>query len=651
MRLDATQQVRAMQGWHERSGRSTTPSPRQARHAGFRNEAPGIRLDGRNGLLVGLLLLANLRTSLAETMPRPASPFRPGAPPAAGTSHPDAALIPGAGASDYRPVGQTASPPMAAALSSIANGVVGLCTASPRRCATAVGVGTLLAGAVVLKAAVDSAQVQQPVATPALQTAQEDRLLDAIEGIAIPQDTPADSPPDLQDALLDIARRCAGDRQCRADAINVLLRKLPEATLSMIQGMLDATAGVTSTHFPPGAEAFPFGHDAVDTLASLLADIYTPEVASYQDDLEAIVAAGRDAGGDEAAANRGRLQAVHALLERDGHHVEARGFRATDRLRPELVHEGINLLVSPTARETDVPASRRLLLVAHGDVAGLASGSDGAYDNASGVAAVLHVLRLLDPRTFADGTRVQALITSLEERHLLGSSAFVEQCMQQQDCPTLVVNIDMVGRGGHNYLLSGSDTLAGHYYVGKAPMNLAAPVPNPAETAASGHLQARFNADGFVRQPAGEPLLLTSDNLSFQNASIPTLGLAQMSATDATALRDIQQARIEYERALNSVDWSRYGDHHEGRITLATEELARYREAQASGDQAWERYQALRRHWKHSSGQIVHKGGDRLYRVNPRMAVDFSNALAGFVRGWSGSAPATAAVTSPSTAT
>src|SRR5690606_26412881 len=97
-----------------------------------------------------------------------------------GTSHPDAALIPGAGASDYRPVGQTASPPMAARLSSIANGVVGLCTASPRRCATAVGIGTLLAGTVVLKAAVDSAQVRQPVATPALQPAQEDRLLDAI---------------------------------------------------------------------------------------------------------------------------------------------------------------------------------------------------------------------------------------------------------------------------------------------------------------------------------------------------------------------------------------------------------------------------------------------------------------------------------------
>jgi len=634
MRLDTVQQARAMQGRYECSGRSNAASPWQARQASFRTETPHIQLDGSNGLLVALLLLGNLRISLAETMQRPTSPFRPDACPPAGTPHFNAALIPGAGASGYQPVDQPASTPATAALSSIANSVVGLCTASPRRCATAVGMGTLMVGTVAFRLAVDQAWNRQPPATSALQPAQKDRLLDAIDGIALPQDTTSNSPLDLQDALLDIARHCGGDRQCRARKINALLRKLPGSSLSTIQRMVDATAAGASSTFPPGADAFPIDEVALRTLASLLADIYTPDVAAYQDDMESIVAAGREAGDDADAASNNRLDAIKGLLERDGHHVEERGFQAADRVYPDVMHEGINLLVTPTRARAANASARRLLLVAHGDVAGTAAGSEGAYDNASGVAAVLHVLRQLHPHDAAGDTQIQALITTHEERGLLGSSAFVEQCTQRDDCPTLVVNIDMIGRGGHNYMLSGSDLLAGHYYAGKPPMNLNAPAHSAVEESAADRLQALFSAQGFSRQPPGPPPLLTSDNLSFQNASIPTLGLAQMSGADAIALRDIQQARARYEQANTAVDWSPYVDHHEGRIVLTHEQLAQYREAVAAADQAWDNYLALRKKASTSSSQIIHTVADQLHRVNPRMAMDFNDALAGFVRDW-----------------
>jgi len=630
MRLDATQQVRAVQGRHEQSGRSTSPSPRQERHAGFRRPALP-RLDTGINLATFLLLLADVRA--AGPLTRQALPLQRGDASTTGVSQARAALIPAAGAAEHRPLVPSPPPDSGTRLSLIANGVLGTCVASPRSCAAAITGGAALAGFVMVKAAMEKRVTGQAEQRPASQPARQDPLLDAIDGVAGTPGASAADHSDLQRDLLDIARRCGGDRQCRAEAINALLRKLPPATLAMIQRMVDATAMGTAG-FPPGAEALPLVTDAFEALVSLLADTYTPEVAHYQDDLESIIAVNGDRIGSESAANNRRLATIRALFERDGHRVREWAFQAVDRLHPDVLHTGSNLLVSLSARGAESPARRRLLLVAHGDMAGLASGSEGAYDNASGVAALLHVLRQLDHHTFDADTQVQVLVTSHEEQHFLGSSAFVERCSRQQDCPTLVINVDLVGRGGHNYVLSGSDALAGHYFVGKAPLNLANPSPGTAEDSVSQRLQSCFSAEGFVRQPEGEPLLLTSDNLSFQNASIPSFGLAQMSAIDARALRDIQHARIAYEQAINAVDWRRYGAHHRGTLTLAQEELERYQQAERTADQAWDRYRELRQRWKHSSGELIHKAGDRLYRVNPRMAVNFATALVAFVRDW-----------------
>ncbi len=623
MRMDSTQQARAAQGRHERSGHASHPSARQRRYARLDAIPRPLRFDRPATLLVAALLLVDLRNAATSASP-----------PAPGSRTRDdggsgAALLHSAVASRHHSPHPVPSL-LPGQLSSLANGAIALCVASPRFCATALGATALLGTTAVLRASLPETAPSRtrPAAPPRPQ--ERDVLLETVQRIGVQGRNGAQR--SLQDVLLDIARECSGDRHCRAERINALLQTLPVASLATIQHMVDATADDASTSFPPGAEAMPVGMGGLEALAGLLADLYTPDVASYQDDLETIVRATRDGCANEADARR--LAAIHMLLERDGHLVVTQRFKAPVWYDSPATQEATNLLAGTVDPHDASEPIRRLLLVAHGDVAGVANGSDGAYDNASGVAAVLHVLRQLDPSTFADGTRVQALVTSLEERQLLGSRAFLAQCAQLDDCPTLVINLDMVGRGGHNYVLSGSDVLTGHYFAGKPPMNLQAPLVSAEEQEAAGILRSHFHARGFSRQPADGTLLLTSDNLSFQNASLPTLALAQMSATDASALQDIQQARIDYHRALHAVDWGRHADHHEGVITLAPHDLAEYHQAQGRIDQLWERYEHLRRQSAHTSSQLIHTGNDRLHRVNPRMAVDFSNAVAAFVREW-----------------
>lgn len=630
-------QARQSHGRFERSGQPGQASARRSRYARFRGDTATLRIDRGLHLFIGALLLNthNVTASVARSPSAEAADAR--------ASTGTATLLPGTFASG---VLQRAAQPRATPLSALANGALAICMARPRSCGSAlIGSGLMMAatGATML---LDGAPRAPAIAPATVQPERSDVLLDAVDDIVIPGETPADTPRLLQEVLVDIARRCAGDRQCRADEINAVLRKLPGTTLAMLQHMVDATASRAYVGFPPGADALPIGNDVLQMLAAALADIYTPDVARYQDDMESIVAAGLEAGDDTDAANENRLQAIRRLLERDGHRVDAQAFRIADRVYPDIMHDGINLLATPGEMAL-APASRRLLLVAHGDVAGAAAGSHGAYDNASGVAAVLHVMRQTGPGAHAGGARVQALITAGEERGLLGSSAFVEGCVRRNDCPTLVLNVDMVGRGGHDYVLSGSDLLAGHFYVGRPPMNLTAPSHDPLEAAAADLLQAQFAAQGFSRQPPGIPPVLASDHLSFQNASIPALGLAQMSRDDAAALRDIQRARAAYEEANNAVDWSLYAAHHEGRVVLTPAHLARYRSAIVAADLAWDRYLALREKAAGTSSQIIHRGTDQLHRVNPRMAMDFSRALSAFVNHWTTASAADASGTPP----
>lgn len=97
---------------------------------------------------------------------------------------------------------------------------------------------------------------------------------------------------------------------------------------------------------------------------------------------------------------------------------------------------GINLLAQ---RPGTAPQAGKIIVGAHYDTV---SGSPGADDNASGVAAVLEVARLLGP--VATPRRLEIVLFDAEEQGLLGSYAFAERPENLQDLQGVVV-LEMVG--------------------------------------------------------------------------------------------------------------------------------------------------------------------------------------------------------------
>ena len=595
----SAQQTRECIGQQARRYQGADRAPRTARHHAAHAGGQPLRLHSARNVFAFMLLLASLRGGTASS-----APSTPAATP----------LLPGP-------------------LMAVTNGVVAACTARPRHCLGAIAGGAAVAGVAGLTAAVHHVPTRR--ADHAIRT----RNALSMQVPQIQSPAPGNGPrPDLQHALLDIARRCGTSLACRTDAINALLHTLTATQLRTLLAVRPSTPVAEPRGWPPGAWAAPmWPHASLAALAEELARLYTPEVARLQDDIEAIAAATRRGGTDPVAANVSRLKCIARTLRHDGHQVEQHPFDAADRKLPSRTYRGTNLLVrDPHAPRPTHAATPRLMLVAHGDMTGRGSGSEGAYDNASGVAVLMHVMRQVHADRVPCAGAVDLLVTDLEERHLLGSHHFVEACGSAGDCPTLVINIDMAGRGGHGYVLSGSEALAGHFYLGKGPLHLQQPAISPIETTAIDDLESALGHSGFERHRDYPALVLTSDQLAFQNASIPALGLAQMSAADASHLHERQQAHIAYEQALRAVDWRAWKAHHTGGPLLSDAQVRAHRQAQADIDRAWRRYEHQRDLATRVGVGIIHSGRDRVARVNPRMALDFADALLAYVRQWRG---------------
>lgn len=636
MAIDA-HQFRCAVGAFQQRNHSVAPPSHAARMAARYPRTESLRLNSATNTTLALLQVSAALGSLRPTPTLPGS-ARGGAVDA-GTANSTAMV-----ATAPRPAASMAPPASApllpASLATISNGAASVCIAQPTRCAGALAGGALIGTALYVGAGLLAHLPQQPEAPIAhseetLPPSVQDQLALAAGSILLPPQHDVE-PRTLEQALLRIADECAGDLHCRAHAINHLLLQLPPTSLQTLQAIVRATAPIddpaaATSGWPLGAAASPVLPDlSLDALIGALSHLYTADVAHFQADMERIV---------HATSTQGdaRRDTIRQLLAETGREVEQQTFNAPSRYNRAQLLPGTNLKV--TLRSADEPngaasPARHLMLVAHGDAKGQALGSEGAYDNASGVAALLHVLRGIDTAALPAGTAISVLITDLEERHLLGSQHAVDECMRNADCPTLVINVDMVGRGGHGIVVSTADELIDHPYLGRAPMNLQAPRPEASERLAAEQLLTTFGAHGFQRHPAGGGLLLTSDNLAFQNASIPTLGVAQMSAADATAMVDIERARLAYERSSDTVDWMPYLHYRRGTVSLAPETLQQYETAIKATKQAYDDLNAKRSQWPHSPGQRVHTGKDRLHTVSPTQGVAFADALLEVAHTW-----------------
>lgn len=533
-------------------------------------------------------------------------------------------------------------------LATIGNTAAAACHSAPRVCgSTLVALGTL-AAAELAAHLLPSHHAPLPIGTTLEQC---DGLLQAIHQL----DEQGDAPFVLEEELLAIARRCANDRQCRADAINALLERLPQTDLAQLQQWVERTAQPTdagASGWPPGAGAAVVPWDAANALqalAELLADLYTPEVAALQDDLEAIVGRPMPVQGavspdaveaQTAQLNIDRIKQVERLLHRDAIQVKRLPYTFTNTgsaTANDRVIESWNLLASITPEAPDITPRRRLLLVAHADMTGLQAGGHGALDNASGVAVLLHIARQLraQPATPSSAdTAVDLLITSNEELGLIGARAYVAHCQQTATCPTLALNVDMAGRGGHGYVLSASDALHGRVDEGQPPYYLGSPPVPTVERDAKELLQQVLEDQGFTRHQAQARPLLTSDHLVFQNASLAALGLSQTSAADADALQDRDQRYLHWLDASHAMDWAALERFRSGQAQL---EGAQLQELHRNFTRVASTYAKLvdwRSDHAGAASTLIHGRGDQLHRVNPRMAVDFADALVAFIQGW-----------------
>lgn len=530
-------------------------------------------------------------------------------------------------------------PSLLAVANRFGRSAAGTCMAHPRICGTVAGasiaaslIGTAVLGASPSPPGPTTAPLllppsgapaprspHPPVPTlPAAAAAEMDDLQREIAGTTLPDGTP------LSQALAKAAGECEGSRQCLADRINAILAQLPRLTVAHLQAMVAharmPASPTAAAGWPPLADAYPVPPQW-EALIEILASIYTPEVAALQADLERIVAHPSSMAGGPVAdwnhVNAHRTDTIQALLQEAGCQVERQSFPVGTELAALLDRQhGVNLLARfPAGSPAD--DGRRLLLVAHGDMIGLSRGSQGAYDNGAGVATLLHVARQLQADIAGLDCHVELLVTGDEEMGLVGSRGYAAQCRAHGACPTFAVNIDLVGRGGLGYALSDTAALASQPRLRGAAAGTPLQ-PSPAETSASALLQAVFADHGFQRW-AQAPSVITSDHLSFQNVSIPAVGLSQVSQEQARQWRRIDDAQARWLDAYVAA----------GRGSDSTPGLA-----DAAEQQAFEDYYALRQAHPLAPPSMVHSAGDRLYRIDPRMAVQFGDALAAFVRRW-----------------
>lgn len=646
MPSDQVSATRHTQGIFQARHEGRAPWSRAARaQQRWGRTGPLLRMDSVANAAVALLYASTVLNSTAQataTQPQ----VSPQAPSTDASWTIGSAIGAAQATSPYLPV--TLQPPArpVTGLHAVANGALLSCMHNPRTCGTVLLGSGLVAAGLFTRDALLHARGSNAASDPiALPPDGEDALVQAVAQMS-------GGAPDgqtLQDALLRIARDCGGDRQCRATAINALLETLPALSLAELQQMVAVTAASPAAAFPGAVDAAAVASLAspLQDLVDLLSALYTPETAAFQDDMQSIVNALPaepllPLDQQWRRLNSARQHCIAALFERDGHTVERlpyviEGLAYMGLDDPE---DAWNLLITPVSSEdtTASPGSRparRILLVAHGDMIGLGKGSRGAYDNASGVAGLLHVAR--DPALRAAAGRnaqIQLLITSHEELGLLGSRAYVDACRQAGDCPELVINIDMIGRGGHHYLISASDALVGHRYLGRPPLNLQEPVLSAHETRAREQLQAAFAAAGFSLEAAADTPLMTSDNIAFQNASIPCLSLAQLSPDDVAAWRRHDQAHHRWSSADAGVDWNTWWDWKAGTLTLSAAAETELGQRHAAADAAWNAFQVVREDLRFSARGLIHGAGDQLSRINPQHGTRFADALAAFVVTW-----------------
>ena len=483
------------------------------------------------------------------------------------------------GAPDYRMLMEQDAPAPSAlsgSLHTLGNGALGVCVVQPRQCGravltTGVGMGISMLGSAMTGFGLGRLTAMDSAPAPAEEAQRSPQALHADEVLAL-------LPPQAQTDVLEIVRECQGGEACATPRIHDVLARLPAVQQRALQclmseSQLPALPEPDAASWPPGAQAQIPALDWMVQAAELLGGLDHAEQLQMQLDVDQISQATLDAK-QHAALNRlgrrfdpayerhinqARRAAICDRFEQDGWQLQEQAFlinATTDMGEPGL-HNGRNLWLELAGPG---PAERTLMLMAHGDVAGIASRSSGAWENASGVAAVLALLRRFRDEGLPAGARVQVLITDLQQRGMIGAKAFVQQCLVDGTCPDLAVNLDRLG-WGNALALSGTDR---HALVSEAlefPEQRSARAVTTLESSFAEQMRAAAPRFG-LRLPDTAAWRLPSDQVALQREGVAALGVTQTTAGEMEHDIRFFEAREHMLAAEAAVDWAHYPEYN-----------------------------------------------------------------------------------------
>ena len=478
------------------------------------------------------------------------------------------------GASDYQILREPQAPetsPLSTSLQALGNSALGVCVVQPRQCGralltTGLGMGFSMLGSAVVGFGAGRLTAMGTAPAHSNEAVMSPQALCADDVLAL-------LPPDAQTEVLAIVRECHGGDACATPRIRDVLARLPAVQQRALQClMLESQrpelpeAGAAS--WPPGAQAQIPAMDWMVQAAELLGALDLSEQLQLQVDVEQISQATLDAK-HHAAVNRhgpvyephinqARRATIRDRFEREGWQLQEQAFRinATTDLGESGLHNGRNLWLELSGPG---PAERTLMLMAHGDVAGIASRSSGAWQNASGVAAVLALLRRFRDEGLPAGSRVQVLITDLQQRGMIGAKAFVKQCLVDGTCPDLTVNLDRLG-WGNALALSGTDR---HALVDEAlefPEQRSARAVTALESSFAEQMCVAAPRFG-LRLPDTAAWRLPSDHVALQREGVAALGVTQSTAGEMEHDVRFFEAREHMLAAEDAVDWAHYPEY------------------------------------------------------------------------------------------
>ncbi len=484
------------------------------------------------------------------------------------------------GAPDYQMLMETQAPAtssLSGSLHALGNGALGVCVVQPRQCGTAllstgVGIGLSLAGSAIAGFGLGRLTAMDTAPAGADETMRSPQALRADEVLAL-------LPPQAQTDVLEIVRDCSGAEACATPRIHDVLARLPAIQQRALQCLMSESQQPAvpvepdASSWPPGARAQIPAMDWMLQAAEVLGGLDHAEQLQLQLDVEQISQVTLDAKQHAAMhrlgrrfdpayerhINQARLTAIRDRFAQEGWQLQEQPFliNATTDLGEPGLHNGRNLWLELTGPG---PAERTLMLMAHGDVAGIASRSSGAWENASGVAAVLALLRRFRDEGLPAGAKVQVLITDLQQRGMIGAKAFVQECLVNGTCPDLAVNLDRLG-WGNALALSGTDR---HSLVSEAldfPEQRSARAVTALESSFAE--QMRLAAPRFgLRLPDNAAWRLPSDQIALQRAGVAAVGITQSTAGEMEHDVRFYEAREHMLAAEAGVDWARYPEYN-----------------------------------------------------------------------------------------